>query len=629
MNTVTVNGKQLDLYEGEEINLTYQINNISDISTRNSTYSNTISFPKTSRNITIFENLGINGNTSNVPYRKLPCSYNSDTIPIISSGYMQVRETNKDSFDAAIFDGIINLSEKIKGKKLSDLDFGEYNHFLTETLWLDSHSNTNGYTYPFADYGGKFSGDLWQIEYQLPALFLSTLWDMIFTQNGYTYEGDLFESEDFKRKIITPNKGLDVVNIPPSNDSLISSYTSSDEGGFYQGQNRVTHYFPMPLSLTNGSTTSFRISNGNIISNYTGRIKVELTPDLLEYYGGCSTEILRNGNVVLNNRSLNTTQTAFIDVAVGDVLRVQTKAESQYYDYDPDFNDEYDEGYVYDFSNIATLSLYEVSGGRLIDFSKLYVDVDQSAFIKSIMQHYGLIVSATNGNNLKFLTMEDLLKNRANAEDWTDKVISIESENYSLNDYARNNRMRFKYEENNEELLVPQRQDGNLFIDNEHLAEEKDLFTSIFRVRNFSIYNSQGALKQIPLWKTKETNGTIQYEPIKSDLSLLRHEKPNKIFNYKLYDNGAVSSYAGLISSVSDDDCDFDYFINNYYSELTKLLNKNKKVTINAFLTDIDLMNLSFIRLKYLKQTGKYYYLNTVKSNSKGTSKIEMFELND
>ena len=629
MITVTANGKQLDLFEGEDINLTYQINNISDISTRNSTYSNTIKFPKTSKNISIFENLGINGNTSLVPYKKLPCTYKSDTIPIISSGYMQVMETNNDSFDAAIFDGIINLSERIKGQKLSDLDFGEYNHFLTETLWLDSHNNLEGYTYPFADYGGKYDGDLWQIEYQVPALFLSTLWKMIFKQNGYTFEGDLFDSEDFKRKIITPNSGIEVTNVAPSTDSLDSSYSTTTETGFYSGNNRVTHNFIMPLSFTNGNTNNFIVTNGEIISNYTGRIKVELTPDLLEFYGGISTLLYRNGTVVLANNSLATPQSAFIDIAVGDVLKVETEAMSSYYNYDPDYNDEYNDGDVYDFQNSATLSLFEVSGGRLIDFSELYVDVEQSAFIKSIMQHYGLIITSTSENNLVFLTMEDLLKNRTNAEDWTDKVIAIESENYSLNDYARNNRMKFKYEENNEDSFIPQRQDGNLFIDNEHLAEEKDLFTSIFRVRDFSFYNSQGILKQIPLWEQKESNGTIQYNPIKSDLSLLRHEKSNKIFNYKLYDEGAVSQYAGRLSSVSDDDCDFDYFINNYYSELSKLLNKNKKVTMNAYLNDIDLMNLSFNRLKYLKQTGKYYYLNSVKSNSKGTSKIEMFELND
>ncbi|WP_339875192.1 hypothetical protein [Olleya marilimosa] len=212
MKRINVNGVDLDLYLDDKINLNITLNDISDISTRNSTYSNTIKIPRTANNVEVFEFLGVLGNTSTKPYEKVRCDYYVNDLPIINNGYLQITKTTEDEFSIVIYDGVIDLQERIKGKYISELEFLDlYIHNRNTTLVVNSLDNTEGYIYAFQqNIEGGALNDLSSVttNYLMPSFFVKTIFTQIFTEAGYTVAGDLFDDEEFASEVFSMGSGV-------------------------------------------------------------------------------------------------------------------------------------------------------------------------------------------------------------------------------------------------------------------------------------------------------------------------------------------------------------------------------------------------------------------------------------
>lgn len=209
MQRLLVENKELDLGE-ESVNLTLVMNDLGDISTRNSSYSQTINIPKTSKNIEIFGMLGVIGNNSRKPYEKLRCSFYKNNVTVILDGYLEIAEVNDKYYRCSIYDGIIDLAEKIKDKSIRDLDYSDLNHINSvddHHNWMD---NATGFVYAIANFGHYISLPI-QVDTQAPCLFVHTVWDKIMEEAGITYTGDFFnDNEDFYTEVISPSNGYAV-----------------------------------------------------------------------------------------------------------------------------------------------------------------------------------------------------------------------------------------------------------------------------------------------------------------------------------------------------------------------------------------------------------------------------------
>ncbi|MEX2402647.1 MAG: hypothetical protein WD625_00875, partial [Balneolales bacterium] len=146
-----INGHEVDIYP-EGINLNLQINDMGSAQDRQSSYSNTIRLPKTSKNQMVLGFLGTPGSMSRVPYTQLPCRYVVNGVPIVISGMVEVRATAGD-YEVVIYDGVIDLTERLKDVTLSDLNYSDLNHYLSSANYTDSFGNTSGYIYGIADFG--------------------------------------------------------------------------------------------------------------------------------------------------------------------------------------------------------------------------------------------------------------------------------------------------------------------------------------------------------------------------------------------------------------------------------------------------------------------------------------------
>lgn len=211
MKRITVNGVDLDLYPNDKINLNINLNDISDISTRNSTYSNTIKIPKTSKNIKTFGYLGTIGNTSNSPYEKIKCNYFINDLPVINDGYLTISKTTEDEFYIVLFDGVLDLQERIKGKYISDLELlNTLNHNRNITSVVNSLDYTEGYIYAF-QYNQKDNIGLFgsvTVDRMIPTLFVKSILEAILFEAGYIYSGEIFNNSEFADEVFTMAEGV-------------------------------------------------------------------------------------------------------------------------------------------------------------------------------------------------------------------------------------------------------------------------------------------------------------------------------------------------------------------------------------------------------------------------------------
>jgi hypothetical protein len=194
---------------------TLQINDLAELKDRQANYTNRFKIPMTPNNMRALDYLGVSGNTSQLPYRKVSAKLVVGGIELISNGYAQIKSAGG-NYQVVIYDGNFPLYDEIKGKTISSLDLQDLNHYLTIPTYQNSFSNTEGYIYGIGNFGYSSVSSQINIERQAPSVFVHTLWDKIFTEAGFTYSGDIFQDESFLSEVITPVKGFDVIDSGPA-----------------------------------------------------------------------------------------------------------------------------------------------------------------------------------------------------------------------------------------------------------------------------------------------------------------------------------------------------------------------------------------------------------------------------
>ncbi len=98
------------------------------------------------------------------------------------------------------------MFDAIGSKNINELSFANLNHGVNLDNFINSFSNTEGYIYAISDFG-KFNPNEIEVNYQVPSIYVHTIWDKIFQTAGVLYYGDVFETEKFKSKVITMQRG--------------------------------------------------------------------------------------------------------------------------------------------------------------------------------------------------------------------------------------------------------------------------------------------------------------------------------------------------------------------------------------------------------------------------------------
>ena len=267
---IYANNTLLDTYDDLELSLNYQITDITDITTRSTSFSKTIVIPGTANNNEFFKNifeLNIDLSVSSYnPKVAIPCSISigDDQVFVGNMQLLKVIKNQKLVEYEIIITGILkNLLYNFGDYFLSDLDLSEYNHTRNKTTiedsWdyqiiknqanFDATGLGEGYVYPYINYGNSSNiGTTSYVYDQYPAIYVKTIIDKLFNFAGYSYSSRFFNTPYFKSLIV-----------PFTNDKL--EYNASQLSGLtntigVRGSN------PEPTPFLTNQYSSFQNGTG-------------------------------------------------------------------------------------------------------------------------------------------------------------------------------------------------------------------------------------------------------------------------------------------------------------------------------------------------------------------------------
>src|SRR5690606_16318149 len=188
MVEVVINDQPLYLDDDTTFSFSYTIGDILNIAQVQVSYSNSFDFPKNENNTKVLNGLGLVGSSSRVPYEQNDVKVKYYGFDIVNSGWINIQETNENSYKGAIREGVLDFWKDIENRMISSLNIDELNHNKDINNVVESMMGLRPYTYVIADFGGKTQLPLGviNIDYLVPTVKLSYIWEKIFGELGYT-----------------------------------------------------------------------------------------------------------------------------------------------------------------------------------------------------------------------------------------------------------------------------------------------------------------------------------------------------------------------------------------------------------------------------------------------------------
>ncbi len=386
----------LDLYDDISIPVNKSIIDIKEPEKRKSDYTLPIRVPATANNREIFSNIqNLNRTTINTSATNYSPDFNvnlkSEALVIRSGiilmrGYLQLTEIpindQEIQYELVIIGKLANLFQDLGEKKLAEIDLSEYNHTWNYSnianSWADyiikngvsynnfvgGNPNGEGYVYPLIDNGLStlVNNVAAELEYELeksmyPAIYIKQIVDKIFSEAGYRYESNFFNSVIFKRLIMPFTGGTFIATENLINDKTFIvknassvTYTTTNTNGPSDVKKYLFDTIVQDTSVPsvdlandkidiNTSTagfTNFAFQGDVLITNTSGSTFPALTAiaivfDVEQYRGGSrfkashhefatTANLLPNGNSV--TKSVNFSSPEF-NVESGDDIYIK------------------------------------------------------------------------------------------------------------------------------------------------------------------------------------------------------------------------------------------------------------------------------------------------------------------
>lgn len=644
MSRLIINGFEIELQPSKPIARTLQVNDIATLNNRQANFTPTISIPRTAKNVRNFAMLGIIGTNSNIPYQKNECYYYAESGEcLIYKGWAVITATAND-FKANLYDGNIDLYKAIENETLNALPLDEINHFKTLDNVIDSFNGLTTYKYILADYNGKalYDTNKINIDYLVPSVPVSYLWNKIFEYYGFTYSGSVFDTFAFQNLYMTFPKGvlstIPDVEVYESNDLQFVTNSTYDalfgKRSTYLRQitnttndlQQITadiHFEPLTEGL-------YRIEIGGEI-----RARRVFRPDIPVYitFVRCEIWLAKNAEGITNSDDVTLlqllqTNVGFDGLDTPTVLNINSVISLE--------NNESicivirTKNNTYNLKDVIevqpiTMSISKVES-QTIDFSGAFLDFKTKDFLNEVLTRFSLTPYKDKySNNYKFLTLNELLQT-TNVVDWSDKFHEITNERYTYGSYAQKNDLTYKYNDAEGDYY-----NGSILISDVNLPDSKTVINS-------RIYAPEKAKSNVlpkdtnvyKLWdKEVKDNGTVTYKSLDKRFYFLRAD------NY-IFDSSVTIGSETLASETTIGQAPFESFyklpfndiVQDFYLPIYKVLNNAKMVDLSMFLNDTDIVNIDFSKLYWIEQLNRYFILNKVNNyQGKGITKCEMIKV--
>lgn len=285
MVKLTANGQSFEGLDQQSIKYTKQIADIFDLAVVASSYTNGFKIPKTPINTAIMQGLGIVGDTSQIPYQKVPTTLSHNGFTIFNNGWLSVKDTAED-YSVSCIDGMIDFFKAIENKTMGvALNLSNFSHEKDLPTVLASFTNAY-YKYIVADYNGKNIGlngtdEGINIDYLVPCFNIGKLFDLVMSTFGFTYSNTNISDID-EWYITYPKNPADTITEELEAElhrDNFTSFTVLDIGG---------GYYSTPNSFKSWTTST--VSEGTLLSNWRYQVaesspyRIEVTTEMYALY---------------------------------------------------------------------------------------------------------------------------------------------------------------------------------------------------------------------------------------------------------------------------------------------------------------------------------------------------------
>lgn len=653
MIELRANGVLLDVKSGEKIKYTKQVADIADVSTVNASATNSFKLPKTPTNVQMMDFLGFAGDGSQIPYQKVVAQVLENGLPIIKSGWLEVKNTDT-NYNVNVKDGIIDFFKAIEGKKLgTDVDLSELNHVKTVQTVIDSFDN-EFYTYLVNHYGGKtmlyeFPVIPFNIDYLVPSARIKYLWEKVHSTFGFSFSGSIFENIDYTNAWLT---------FPKTNSELISLNVANFEvdelpiliGGWVQDVYGHEYVRAFPITWTESeiieagwlqtAVTPNRLQSLFITQTSSFQFKLNLSamtdykfrnftvPGIGTKVAPVKVKVFKNGESQSGWEIIGESDELVLPISAvaGDLISFKiyslTHQEINTYLISQDENPISEEEFILvgregiDWSSFS-VEVFQVEYAES-DFNNTFKDFDIPSFIKEVMWRFALVPIIDNeSRHITYYTIDELLDESRGVIDFSDKYSRRINESYTIGNYKQNNWLRHKY--NTEDSSF---NDGNIPVNNANLYDEETLLTSKTYSPNEQPFNMAYIFNQLItfmptlVWETEAQENSdgeveIKYKGLTGRYYWLKKVVSDQDVIFASEQLGESETASGF-NKASTFETTFRDTTPKYHQGHIRLLNDIRVHDIELNLSISDLLNLDFTRLYYFQQESSYYKLNKV-----------------
>lgn len=649
------------------IPLTFSINDFRDISTRNGTFSKTVKIPGTKKNDSLLgHSFDITAEGFFDRNKRVPAIIEKDGIKYLD-GSMQLKSVDitdgkSHVYNIILYSSLSDWGALIKDKNIQDLDYDTftYNAANIENSW-SNNGRDNGYTFPLINYGefaaypSYYSTNL-VVEDFLPSVFVYDVCRKIFNDIGYQLKPGFFNRQEF-RDLIMPSVLTDLtaskeflhdnrIRAIVGNTSSVVLSTQVGKFNLYTGledpsSNWSNYYYvvPFPNGSFSGNAT-IEVTNLQFSSDNDVTFKISEYQDLATFNRVIDEQTI---TVKKNSQEIAKFELSFNNEQLTDgyfILIEWTSSNSgtslQVLPNGLQFN-------------VTPISA-PLSDGSEISIKDFVYDIDQSNFIKSIVQQFNLVhLTDERAKTVEFLHRDDFYLGIEEAEDWTEKLDVSKRQSIEQIDERLNRRLDFKYKEDDKDILLTTFKDtwSTTLTDdseellNEFLKDEKTIANLPFAgsVGSGTIIQKTGGSLYLPqlvnYFRTPNDSIDLQpriliYEGLKigewTFESSLKNNFPSSYFIKKSSGQFDVSLSFKNLNEVDRSIQDNDKGLKDrFYKEQIRQFNESRLYTCYMRLTGVDIVNLNFRKPKLIN--GVYYYLNKVEDYKAGVYESVKCEL--
>ena len=216
------------------------------------------------------------------------------------------------------------------------------------------------------------------------------------------------------------------------------------------------------------------------------------------------------------------------------------------------------------------------------------------------------------GGTLTFADIVNLWEDKAQAVDWTKKLIPSEASNhprqtdFSVEDYCQHNIYKWK-----EDDTVYQQHDADMTIDNKTLEYTQDVCTLPFAATDGN---------RIPIYEWESKQSTFGNTTYTRQVATKYKACKDRIVSLTKNDAG----YAELAFNI-----DLQDIFDSKLEKLRKTVANPHNIVERVNLSDLEILNFDETKPVYLAQYGAYFAVLEIKTTSSGYCEVTMIELNN